>query len=110
MKINRKRTEVMVSSKDFENINITMDDNALKQVPKCKCLGYIYIYIYIYTEDWKNEEDIIQRIKEAKGMFNDENQLLCLNNLSLEMEKEIYKSLYLECCSLWVRYSDRMEK
>jgi len=43
-------------------------------------------------------------------MFNDENQLLCLNNLSLEMEKEIYKSLYLECCSLWVRYSDRMEK
>ena len=29
MKINRKKTEVMVCSKDFENVNIKMDDNDL---------------------------------------------------------------------------------
>ena len=34
----------------------------------------------------KNKEDIIQRIKEAKVMFNDKKQLLCSNNLSLEMK------------------------
>jgi hypothetical protein len=32
MKINRKKTEVMVCSKGPENINIKMDDDALKQV------------------------------------------------------------------------------
>jgi len=54
----------MICSKDFENINIKIDDNALKQVPKFKYLGSII------TEDGENREDIIQRIKEAKVMFN----------------------------------------
>jgi len=38
MKINRKnkKTEIMVCFKDFEIINIKMDDNALKQAPKVK--------------------------------------------------------------------------
>jgi len=64
MKINRKKTEVMVFSKDFENINIKIDDNTLKQVPKFKCLGSII------AEDGEKREDIIKRIKEAKVMFN----------------------------------------
>jgi hypothetical protein len=51
----------MVCSKDPENINIKMNDHTLKQVPKFKYLGSIF------TEDGKNKEDIIQRIKEAKG-------------------------------------------
>jgi hypothetical protein len=67
----------MICSKDPENINIKMDENALKQVPKFKFLGSIF------TEDGKNKEDILQRIKNAKVMFNNEKQLLCLNNLSL---------------------------
>jgi hypothetical protein len=32
----RRPTEVMVCSKDFENINIKMDDYALKQVSQFK--------------------------------------------------------------------------
>ena len=64
MVTNRKKTEVMVCSKDFENIDIKMYDNALKQVTKFKQLGSII------TEDGKNKEDITQRIKEAKVMFN----------------------------------------
>jgi len=54
MKINREKTEVMVCSKDFENINIKMDDNALKQVPKFKYPGSII------TEDGRNKDDIRQ--------------------------------------------------
>jgi len=53
----------MVCSKDLENINIKMDDNTLKPVPKFKYIGSIF------TEDGKNK-DVIQRIKEAKVMFN----------------------------------------
>jgi len=69
MKINRKekKTEVVVCSKYFENINIKIDDNALNQVPKFK-----YI-CSIITEVGKNKEDIIQRIKEVKVMFNNKN-------------------------------------
>ena len=63
MKINRKKTEVTVCSKDFENINIKMDDNALKQVPKFKCPDSIFI------EDGKTKEELIQRIKEVKVIF-----------------------------------------
>ena len=36
IKINRKKTEVMVCFKDFEIINMKMDDNTLKQIPKFK--------------------------------------------------------------------------
>jgi len=86
MRINRKKTEGLFCSKDFENINIKMDDNALKQLPKCKYLGSII------TEDEKNKEDIIQWIKEAKVMFNNKKQLFCSNNISLEMKKKLIKS------------------
>jgi len=69
MKINIK-TEVMVCSKGYENINIKMDDDTLKQVTRFKYLGRIF------AEDGKNKEDIIQRIKEAKVNFNNKKQLL----------------------------------
>jgi hypothetical protein len=47
----------MVCSKDPENINIKMNDDALKQVPNFKYLGSIF------TEDGKYKEDTIKRIK-----------------------------------------------
>jgi hypothetical protein len=43
----------MICSKDPENINIKMNDDALKQVSKFKYRGSIF------TEDGKNKEDII---------------------------------------------------
>ena len=43
MEISRIKTEVMIFSKDPENINIKMDDDALKQVSKIQVLRrYIY--------------------------------------------------------------------
>jgi len=52
MKINRIKAEVMVCSKKRENINIKMDDDVLKHVPKFKYPGSIF------TEDGENKEDI----------------------------------------------------
>jgi len=78
----------MVCSKDFENINIKVDDDALKQVQKFQYL------CSIFTEDGKNKEDIIQRIKEAKIMFNNKTQLLCSNNLSLEITWKLTKVVF----------------
>ena len=54
----------MICSKDYENINIKMDDDALKQVTKFKYISSVF------TKDGKNKEDIIKRIKEAKVIFN----------------------------------------
>ena len=76
----------MVCCKDFENINIRMDDNTLKQVPKLKYL------CSIIREDGENKKATMQRIKEAKVMFNNKNQLLCSNNFSLEMKKKLINS------------------
>ena len=50
-------------------------------VPKFKYLDSII------TEDRKSKEDTIKRIKEAKVLFNNKMQLLCSNDLSLEMKK-----------------------
>jgi len=63
-----------------------MDDDALKQVPKFKYL------VSIFTEDGKNKGDTIQRIKETEVMFNNEKEILCSNNLSLEIKKKLTKS------------------
>jgi hypothetical protein len=76
----------MVCSKIPENFNIKTEDDELKQVPKFKYLGGIF------TEDGTNKEDIIQRIKEANVLFNNKKQLLCSNNLSLEIKNKLIKN------------------
>jgi len=83
IKINKKQTEVMVCSKDSENINIKIDDDALKEVPNSSS---------IFTEDGKNKEDTIQGIEDAKVVFNNKKQILCSNNLNLEIKKKLIKS------------------
>jgi hypothetical protein len=85
MKINRIKIEIVVYSKDAENINIIMDDIAIKQVPKFKYLSSIF------TEEGKIKEHII-RDKEAKDMFNNKKQLQCSNNHSWEIKKKLIKS------------------
>jgi len=47
MKINGKETEIVVCAKDLENIDIKIDDDALKQAPKIRCL------VSLFTEDGK---------------------------------------------------------
>jgi len=49
-------------------------------------------YVCVLTEGGKNKADLIQRVKEAKVMFNNKKQLLCSNNLSLEMKEGLMSS------------------
>jgi len=42
----------------------------------------------------KNKEDITKRIKEAEVMFNNQKQLLCSNNLSVEINKKLTKVVF----------------
>ena len=49
-------------------------------------------------------------MKEAKVMFNNKKQLLCSNNLNLEIKKETYKNLHLECYCLWIKNMDPRKK
>ena len=51
-------------------------------------------YVCVLTEGGKNKEDIMQWVEEAKFMFNNKKQLLCSNNLSLEMKEGLMKSLF----------------
>jgi len=67
-------------------LNVLQHDYALKQVSKFKYADSTI------TEDGKNREDIMQRIREAKVMFNNKKQLLCPNNLSLEMKNTLIES------------------
>ena len=75
-------------------MSVTGINNKLKNTDKMKCylndndrkINFT-TYVSILIEDGKNKEDIIQWVKEAKIMFNSKNQLLCLNNISLEMIK-----------------------
>jgi hypothetical protein len=46
----------------------------------------------VLREDGKSNCDIIQQIAEAKVMFNDENQLLCSNNISFVIKKRRIQS------------------
>ena len=75
------KAESMVCSKDTENINIKIDEETLKQILKFKYLRSIF------TEDGENKKDIIQQFNEAKIILNNKKQLLCWNNLGLEIKK-----------------------
>ena len=96
----------MTFSKDPEIININMDDDVHTPIRKYHNLSTWAVY-------WQKMEKIkttIQRIKEAKVVFNNKKQHLWSNNFSLEIKKKLIRSLYLECCTLWIRNKDRGKK
>jgi hypothetical protein len=87
---------ILVFCKYFDNIDIKMDNNALKQVSKFKYLSSTI------AEDGKNRHDLMQGLEKL-------NLCLIVNNnyyarITLVWKwKDTYKELYLECCSLWIR-------
>ena len=95
-KINRIKQKLWFAPNILKILILKWMTTPLNQVPKFKHIDSIF------TEDEENKEDIIQRVKEAKVMFNNRKQLLCSNNLGLEVKRETNKTLYLEFCSLWI--------
>uniref|UniRef100_A0A8D8SQ06 Reverse transcriptase n=1 Tax=Cacopsylla melanoneura TaxID=428564 RepID=A0A8D8SQ06_9HEMI len=87
MKINMKKTEILVCSKEKDEVNILVNNERIKQITIFKYLGSNI------TEDAKCTGDIKQRIVLAKIAFNKKKTLLCSNNVSLTIRKQLIKSL-----------------
>uniref|UniRef100_A0A8D8R4I6 Craniofacial development protein 2 n=1 Tax=Cacopsylla melanoneura TaxID=428564 RepID=A0A8D8R4I6_9HEMI len=87
MKINMKKTEILVCTKDSEEINIQVNNETIKQINTFKYLGSNI------NEDARCTTDIKQRIALAKIAFNKKKTLLCSNNVSLRIRKQLIKSL-----------------
>lgn len=106
MKINVKKTKVMVVSKEAgKKINITIDGKMIEQVDKFKYLGSII------TEDGKSKTDIKVRIAMAKEAFNKRKELLA-KRMNKKIRKKIVKCVVwpvaLYGCETWeLRQTDR---
>ncbi|KAL1447695.1 hypothetical protein WDU94_012218 [Cyamophila willieti] len=87
MKINMKKTEILVCSKEKEEVNIHVNNELIKQIETFKYLGSNI------TEDAKSTCDIKQRIAMAKIAFNKKKTLLCSNNISINIRKQLIKTL-----------------
>uniref|UniRef100_A0A8D8YBS6 Craniofacial development protein 2 n=1 Tax=Cacopsylla melanoneura TaxID=428564 RepID=A0A8D8YBS6_9HEMI len=77
MRINMKKTEILVCSKEREEVNIYVKEERIKQINTFKYLGSNI------TEDAKSTHDIKQRIALAKIAFNKKKSLMCSNNINI---------------------------
>ncbi len=99
MKINIKKTKVMVvSKKEGEVVNIRLEGQRIEQVKKFKYLGSVI------AEDGKCFEDIKQRIGMAKVAFKNKKELLT-KNMKKDIRKRMVKTLIwpvaLYGCETW---------
>uniref|UniRef100_A0A8D8VXD2 Uncharacterized protein n=1 Tax=Cacopsylla melanoneura TaxID=428564 RepID=A0A8D8VXD2_9HEMI len=86
MKINMKKTEVLICSKEAETVNIIVNNVPIKQVKSFKYLGSTI------TENAKSTMDIKQRIAQAKAAFAKKKTLLCSNNIDINFRKQLIKT------------------
>ncbi|KAI5752456.1 hypothetical protein M8J77_017138 [Diaphorina citri] len=87
MKMNMKKTEILVCSKEREEVNIYIKNEKIKQIDTFKYLGSNI------TQDAKSTSDIKQRIALAKIAFNKKKILLCSNNIDINIRKQLIKTL-----------------
>uniref|UniRef100_A0A8D8RFD8 Craniofacial development protein 2 n=1 Tax=Cacopsylla melanoneura TaxID=428564 RepID=A0A8D8RFD8_9HEMI len=87
MKINMSKTEILMCSKETEELNIQIKNITVKQTKSFKYLGSCI------TEDGKSTNDIVQRIAQAKAAFHKKKTLFCSNNMNIELRKQLIKSL-----------------
>uniref|UniRef100_A0A8D8XSF1 Reverse transcriptase domain-containing protein n=1 Tax=Cacopsylla melanoneura TaxID=428564 RepID=A0A8D8XSF1_9HEMI len=87
MKINMKKTEILVCSKQPEIVNIMINNTTIKQTTSFKYLGSNI------TEDALSTNDIKQRIAQAKLAFTKKKSVLCSNNINLHLRKQLIKTL-----------------
>ncbi|KAL4148794.1 hypothetical protein QTP88_002949 [Uroleucon formosanum] len=110
LKINSKKTKVMVISKVITNTNITLNNEQLQQVKEFCYLGRLI------TDDNKSTKEIRRRITLAKHAFEKKRTLLTNKHLSISSRKKFVKayiwSILLYGCESWTigKYEkDRLE-
>lgn len=86
MKINKKKTKVLVCSREPIFTNITIEGEKIEQVNTFTYLGSRI------TSDGKNYTDITCRIGQAKAAFYKKRKLLTCKKINLETRKHFIKS------------------
>ena len=100
LKINKKKTKVMVCSRGEEKIvRIKLGDEVLEQVKQFSYLGSKI------TEDGRSKSEIISRIAQAKKAFQKKRDLLSCSKISIEIKKRFIQSyvwsVALYGCETW---------
>lgn len=101
MKINKKKTKVMVCGNQDPNeaLNIQINEEELSQLSEFKYLGSKI------TADGRSKRDIMNRIQLAKIAFNGKRNLLTCKNAGLDVRKRFMKayvwSVALYGCETW---------
>ena len=85
MKINKKKTKVLVSSKGVDRIPIRFEGEYLQRVEEFSYLGSKI------SSDCKCKGEIQQRIIQAKRAFISKRSLLCCKKINLETRKNFLK-------------------
>jgi len=85
LKLNKRKTEVMVISKKNNEIkcNINVEGTTLKQVNSFKYLGTVI------TSDGRCNTEVRSRIGQAKVAFQKLKNILCNKHLSMEIRKQV---------------------
>ncbi|KAI5715577.1 hypothetical protein M8J77_018806 [Diaphorina citri] len=87
MKMNMTKTEILVSKREAETVNIRVNGCELKQSKSFKYLGSNI------AENAKSVVDIKQRIAQAKAAFMKKYTLFCSNNINIHLRKQLIKTL-----------------
>uniref|UniRef100_A0A8D8YBX5 Craniofacial development protein 2 n=1 Tax=Cacopsylla melanoneura TaxID=428564 RepID=A0A8D8YBX5_9HEMI len=87
MKMNMNKTEILVSTREAEPVNIRVNGCELKQSKSFQYLGSKI------TENAKNIVDIKHRIAQAKAAFMKKYTLFCSNNINIQLRKQLIKTL-----------------
>ena len=88
MKIGTTKTEAMKISKTPGPLNITVDNNKMKQVEEFKYLGSIF------TQDGKIDREIEARIKKANTVTYQLAPILAHDSVSMETKRQLINSIF----------------
>uniref|UniRef100_A0A8D8XEA4 Craniofacial development protein 2 n=1 Tax=Cacopsylla melanoneura TaxID=428564 RepID=A0A8D8XEA4_9HEMI len=90
MKINKKKTKILICSRMEEDrqrtLSIKLEDEILQQVTEYKYLGSLI------TNDGTSRKEIISRIGQAKCAFNKKKELFTSRSIDLNLRKRLIKT------------------
>ena len=86
--VNTAKAEVMVSSKERENINVVdRQNNQLKQTGTLKCFGSTL------TETGSCQAEVEIRVEAAENKWRELTPVICDKQMSLTLRAKVYKSM-----------------
>lgn len=108
MKINTEKTEIMVINREHTDIQIKIDNQALKQVSEFKYLGSFF------TEDGRCDREIETRIQQANKATFQLSPILKHPAIKIEIKRNIINAVFIPTlcyqCQTWTLNKDQVRK